>query len=1815
MPKQILQVTDFSAGLNAYSDAKDIDDNQFAQNWNSVVDKAGVVRVAGAGLDSISTDYHDSTNFQKGYGLFQFDTDYSFSQISGNFNSGVTSGTVSAAASATVFTLEDKPSTSSSNDRYNGMLIFIYSGTRNGESRRVKDYTGSTRVLEVEDAFGGSLDTTSKYIIYNWKLDGTNWSGSAANKDFITDGSDAYYSAIRKDLLDDYYIYSKKSSITDNESSNLGLIEYPANTHDDTTKLTLKPGVQYFLTFNCAAKQKWTNAVANGKVDGGSGGFFDKAPSIALYSTTVSDSSGCVIALGSPSTPGTGWTNGTYYRISQTSTTGAGRDLQVNIVVSGGTTLAFHLTEDKGTNYIDTETLTFADPLGNGSNVTIAVSGVNRSGISLYRDNTWLCNDDQANNLLKTQVSFIDNGDFAEGVPVASPSTDVAWTLVDSTSAFTLSELAANGYDGDDGTLQIQADNNFDSAPTSYIKQTMTLHDLTSYHLNFLYDSSEGIQYAVYDTTTGVDDYIIPWRALPPTRVLSASSNYRYANSMYDERFIDNDLNASVDYILFDVSKSPIAATSNVEIRLAPTQPGGIVKIHGVTVFKALNDLVSMGKLSSSSSSPFGSSINNFSNYSMSFKVPSNYSEVSDWKLLINAGEYGFRNGWSFDDGGASLVSTQEVYIDDLRISSEEGDTITALVDNNANSSNISFYSSKIGSWFKNHISWGNIKAKPVYTFVNGMLKISDANFGNSNSNKLLYYQDSRILDSKIHYGWMVLDSPLPSPPNLYAREGAFDMVNYYEWNAIPFLNEYFKDLYYCQTNQYHVVSEFIELDDDGDNIGDVTNITYSRTSNPEYEGSAWPLDAFGDYYERDLQTGDYLGDVTQSGSGGTVKSKWNGLIIANRSYIKANNAEPSSISAYRINGSPDSSKYPTRAMNENSDVPFHTNVNETYLLNTNNIQFKNQFDDGFTNSPADSESFEDIQTDKMCVATGGCKSTGTEWSNTNCYWESGTQEVGDSDNGVRNPITFIIDGGDIESHLSLVRNAPQTTGSISEIKFSLEYLNMKKTSPWDGCYSPPYFEVKVGKAHPSMTASSARMFQTSQVLRDDTIVKDFWGYDDNGNEIKKEFIIGKIDATNPGWGVPNGSYKEGSSMTTIHGAGHQSRQGTNSEMLSGFEYGYWGNPVAAAPAKLKISFEFSVHFDVGELKKTDGIKIQFWEHLNGNGRHGGDNGPLMGQKVDGSTGYGDAVGKAIMGPYVPERAGSHRRLKVKNLDFKLYNDAEEGVAASESLSEAQLDYIFGEPSDVSASGWGGRMFEAASSSVNVFGEESSLSISKNPIGAHNGESNIEIGHSPSISLSLSDSYINKPNVAKTNFYMRDSESDIFYLQFYVNHKTLTLNSTVSNKKVAGQYSVSKRRTTWFLSREHFKVFNQVNSYESETMVSQEDAMSMDTMTARYKTAVVANNRLYAGNVFQGGVIYGDRMLKSPIAKYNILPASNFIDVAINDGDEITALSYYKDKILQFKKKKVFVINVAGDFEFLEDTFENVGIQQDCQVVTTPHGIAWANRYGCHLYDGQNMTNLIDNIIPETEDYTSIAHNYWYASNSTLDGICSIGYVENRDTLLVKFTVDSHEDLSNPGGVSYHFPTKSWAFLNRAFSGNSLQSRTGIISNMISDTNGDILYYRFNSGDALANNQIKKWNNNPSDNGGVKVFYFTTKDFTFGDVSTRKKIYKVYITYKTNSNSKVFVLAGTNSLAVSSMTDPFDDNKCKFQGTSTACYDATTNGLLSTGSAWKTAEMRFTTASNFNNIYSMQLQFRGLATPTDHEINDISIIYRTKSVK
>ena len=70
MSKQVLKISDFSGGLNSYSDGKDIQDNEFPQLWNVTSSQHVILKMGGSLVQHIYGLPHDSSNYQEGYGLF-----------------------------------------------------------------------------------------------------------------------------------------------------------------------------------------------------------------------------------------------------------------------------------------------------------------------------------------------------------------------------------------------------------------------------------------------------------------------------------------------------------------------------------------------------------------------------------------------------------------------------------------------------------------------------------------------------------------------------------------------------------------------------------------------------------------------------------------------------------------------------------------------------------------------------------------------------------------------------------------------------------------------------------------------------------------------------------------------------------------------------------------------------------------------------------------------------------------------------------------------------------------------------------------------------------------------------------------------------------------------------------------------------------------------------------------------------------------------------------------------------------------------------------------------------------------------------------------------------------------------------------------------------------------------------------------------------------------------------------------------------------------------------------------------------------------
>tara|TARA_R100000008_G_C3583839_1_gene170606 strand:- start:465 stop:3095 length:2631 start_codon:yes stop_codon:yes gene_type:complete len=372
--------------------------------------------------------------------------------------------------------------------------------------------------------------------------------------------------------------------------------------------------------------------------------------------------------------------------------------------------------------------------------------------------------------------------------------------------------------------------------------------------------------------------------------------------------------------------------------------------------------------------------------------------------------------------------------------------------------------------------------------------------------------------------------------------------------------------------------------------------------------------------------------------------------------------------------------------------------------------------------------------------------------------------------------------------------------------------------------------------------------------------------------------------------------------------------------------------------------------------------------------------------------------------------------------------------------------------------------------------------------------------------------------------------------------------------------------------------YRAINGYKSD------ESVSLGGTSEGWKTAVVANRQVYVGNVNRtndDGIITheGDAMYKSMPGKFDTFPVSRKIIASVQDGDEIIKLEEYADRILQFKKKKMHLINVSQDVEFLEDTFLHKGVDQPGSVCKTDFGIAWVNKHGVYLYNGQSVVNLLEkNGVPVVDDFYN-----WGADQP------QIGYIPNTRQIMV-----SKGAGSSVTGDAYLFDltTQSWTFLDTALQDSEKHS------NFFIDGNSDLCYVD-DSGD------VRKWSPTPV----VSTISVITKDIDFGQPSVRKKVYKVYMSYKGTGNGSITVQYSING--DTDTLSPF--YRTGSDGLSDKTNSDTTPLYSNVGTDdWVLAELRPVTS--IKNCYSIQLHIGG-STGADFEINDISVVYRLKNIR
>ena len=357
-----------------------------------------------------------------------------------------------------------------------------------------------------------------------------------------------------------------------------------------------------------------------------------------------------------------------------------------------------------------------------------------------------------------------------------------------------------------------------------------------------------------------------------------------------------------------------------------------------------------------------------------------------------------------------------------------------------------------------------------------------------------------------------------------------------------------------------------------------------------------------------------------------------------------------------------------------------------------------------------------------------------------------------------------------------------------------------------------------------------------------------------------------------------------------------------------------------------------------------------------------------------------------------------------------------------------------------------------------------------------------------------------------------------------------------------------------------------IDTYLSENFFTEETIID-----AQYKVSCVAGRKVYVGNIKQGGRTYPDRMLRTPINKFDTFPETNFIDVAIGDGDAITNLESFGDRLLQFKKNKLYVINIAGESEVLESEYPNAGVYTPSQVVKTNRGIAWINPSGVWFFDGQQVNNL-----------TRQVEGSMYNENEASTRL--IGF-DNRTNRIIYTPFKS-----NGMGTTWFVYDLELQAYQSYYDGTIFphaESAANYYTNFINDKKGNLVLGYADAGTPTEIN-FYQWDSNAGEGQSTNLTnMWKSKDIDLASPSINKKIYKVYVTYKCTGHSGIQMKYATNGSG--SFSGTFSSSKSTNYDADSFTTNGTSTGFKNTDGAWAVAELR--PSSSINNIKSIQFSF------------------------
>ena len=417
---------------------------------------------------------------------------------------------------------------------------------------------------------------------------------------------------------------------------------------------------------------------------------------------------------------------------------------------------------------------------------------------------------------------------------------------------------------------------------------------------------------------------------------------------------------------------------------------------------------------------------------------------------------------------------------------------------------------------------------------------------------------------------------------------------------------------------------------------------------------------------------------------------------------------------------------------------------------------------------------------------------------------------------------------------------------------------------------------------------------------------------------------------------------------------------------------------------------------------------------------------------------------------------------------------------------------------------------------------------------------------------------------------------------------------------------------TTLILAENFETYSIINGFAPD-----EFKITLSATGETYVDAIIANRRCFVANVRmldpEGNgtsdlMRMRDRLMYTPPGKFDTFPRSFFIDVIRGDADEYTALAYYADRLLAFKKQTLYIINVASPSPsnwFLESTEVSKGVNYPGAVWTDTKGIFWANHIGVFYYNGSQIVDLTEGKLAKDSRLggpyvgDNVAHWTGWASYLPM-----VYFLPTANMLFVKnnaYSLDDREGnltLDNRGTWVYSFYTNAWTRLRYDGYGTEPNYWYG---NVVKTKNNNLYSGRFSQN--LQNGNVDTTPTQgsfqteliESSNHATNTQVVLTKDIDFGNPAKVKKVYSVILTYRSRD-------AMTTPVSYAIDGEQGDGDYTNFTG------DFADTGHGDNLDNWATVKV---TPASPISCQSIKIKIKNTAGSSSRfELNDISIEYR-----